>query len=248
MISTQFKKTVIKLLKNDYDITCHAISMSEHEHATYQEYSLSCSSNRKVFFLTLLVTICPVDSSSNLHTFYIFSKSDCVDCIPQFKEKIKHDLIIDAMKEVRHVLSYIDPVYNFQLEHVRVTLISGIYFVGSSYFEIKTIKSLIEAASVVKVYDFSNSGKVCSNVDITGNLINLQPWKLYGIHPTFEEFSIVDMSGLETFKSNLAKSIVLFFNENHKTADDYNDEESDYMPLNYDDLKRYLLVHTMANI
>jgi hypothetical protein len=70
----------------------------------------------------------------------------------------------------------------------------------------------------------------------------------YAVHPTFEEPSSLLSGDLEVFKANFAKSIVLFFNEHCRTADNHNDEEADYMPLNYEDLKRYLLVYKMSSI
>lgn len=248
MISKQFKKSIIKRLKDDYNVVCHSIRVENKEHNRYQEYSLSCSARHQMFTLSLIVNICPVDSPSQSYYFYVFSKSDFVDCIPNLNEKLRYNDVVDAIKEVRGVFSYINPAYEFRFEHSTVSLISGIYFVGSSYFEIKSIKSIIETTSVGKVYDFINSGRLSTNINITDNNIYVSPWMPYAVHPTFEEPSNLLSGDLDVFKANFAKSVVLFFNEHCRTADNHNDEEADYMPLSYEDLKRYLLVHKMTSI
>jgi len=248
MISKQFKKSIIKRLKDDYNVACHSIRMDSKEHNRYQEYTLSCFIQHRPFKLSLILNICPVDSPNESYSFYVFAKPDCVDCIPDLNEKTLYSDVVNAITEVRDVFSYLNSAYEFIFEHNTVTLISGIYLVSPSYFEIKFIKSAIETSSVVKVYDFINSGRLCTNINITANEIFVSPWKPYAVHPTFKKSSNLLSGDSVNFKANFAKSVLLFFNENCRTSDEYDDEEADYMSLNYEDLKRYLLVKKMTII
>lgn len=248
MISTQFKKSIIKRLKDDYNVVCHSIRMEDKDHNSYQEYSLSCSARHQLFTLNLILNICPVDSPNESYYFYVFAKSDCVDNIPHLKDKLHYENVVDAIQEVRDVLNYISPLYEFKFLHNDVTIISGIYFEGSSYFEIKSLKNVLDINSVIMLYDFINSGRLCSQIKITDNKIYVSPCISHCVHPTFTEYSSILSGDLYVFKANFAKSVVLFFNENCRTADNHNDEEDDYLPLNYEDLKRYLLVHNMCAI
>lgn len=247
MISNRFKKTVIKRLKTDYGIVCHSIKMKEHSRGC-QTYDLSCSANRKLFSLTLVVNTCPVDSPSHLYFFNVYSKSDSLDCIPNLKEKMNLNLVFESIDEVLKDFSYIDSSYVFRFEHETVTLLSGLYIVGSSYFEIKSIKNILSSASHLKIYNFSNTGKICSSIEINDNKILVSLWHTYAVNPTFHKNCLIENGGLEIFKANLAKSILLFLNEHPISADNHNDNEEDYMSLTYDEIQRYLLVYKMIEI
>lgn len=247
MISTQFKKTVIKRLKNDYDIVCHSIEIKDHSRGC-QKYSLICSSNRKIFSLSLIVNTCPVDSPSNLYFFNVYSETDCLDCIPNLKEKMNLNIVFESIDKVLKDFSYLDSSYVFRFEHDTVTLLSGLYLIGSSYFEIKSIKNIFSTTSHLKIYNFLNNGKICSNIAINNNKILVSPLKFNNINKTFNQHSIIGTDGLDIFKANLAKSILLFLNENHVLAENHNEIEDDYMSLNYDEIQRYLLVYKMIEI
>lgn len=248
MISTQFKKKVIKFLENEYNIVCHAISMKDQINKEYQEYSLSCETNLKLFNMTLRVNICHVDAPSGLHSFHVFLASDSVDFVYNLKEQITYDIVRDAISEVRNIFSYLSPRFGFLFINTTVTLITGIYFVGSSYFELKSIKSVVDTTHVVNIYDCIKSEQRCSNINIINNAIYVYPWITYTVYPTFKEPSSLLSGDLELFKANFAKNVILFLNKNYRTADEHNNEEADYMPLNYEDLKRYLLVYKMSSI
>jgi hypothetical protein len=248
MISSKFKKTVVKHLKTDYDIDCYRVSMCYDEAKRSQNFTLFCSYNRKMFELTLAVNLCTVDSLSHCYSFTVFAKADCIDCLPQLTSSINPDIIVDSIQEVREVLSYINHDYSFKMDHRMVILISGTYLVGSSYFEIKTIKSSVETISFIKLHDFFDKGTECAYLNIVGNTVVVQPSTSCSDINQFKQQSVIEVGGMTTFKKNLAKCIIFHLNKHHKTSDYYNDDEADYMPLNYDDLKRYLLVHSMVNI
>jgi len=238
MISNRFKKTVIKRLKTDYDVVCHGIELTD-QSSVYHTYSLSCSANRRLFSLTLLVAICPVDSPNHLYTFEVSAQPDCLDCIPNIEEKMKINLVFKAISEVREDYSYLEPFYEFRLEHNSITLLSGQYLVGSSYFEIKTTISKISTTSFLKIYNFENHRALtCAAVTIDDKKIFVRPWTMDQINHTFCQHGIIESGGLDPFKANLAKCVFLFFN----------DTEDDYMQLDYIDMKRYLLVFKMEAI
>lgn len=238
MISNRFKKTVIKRLKTDYDVVCHGIELTD-QSSVYHTYSLSCSANRKLFSLTLLVANCPVDSPNHLYTFEVYTRPDCLDCIPNIEEKMKISLVFNAIAEVREDYSYLQPSYEFRLEHSSITLLNGQYFVGSSYFEMKSITNKISTTSCVKIYNFdAHRHLTCAAVNIDDNKIFVRPWTMKHINPTFLQHGLIETGGLDMFKANLAKSFFLFFN----------DTDDDYMQLDYTDMKRYLLVFKMEAI
>ena len=239
MISNRFKKTVIKRLKTDYDVVCHGIEMTN-ESSVYQTYLLSCSASRRLFSLKLMVAICPVDTPSHLYTFEVSVQHECLYFIPNISEKIKLDFIFTALAEVREDFSYLEPSYEFRFVHNSITLLSGQYFVGSSYFEIKSINNKIATTSCIKIYNFENQRTLtCAAVNIDDNKIFIRPWTIEKeINPTFFQHGIIEVGGLDTFKANLAKCVFLFFN----------DDEDDYMQLDYTDMKRYLLVFKMEAI
>lgn len=238
MISNRFKKTVIKRLKTDYDVVCHGIEMTN-ESSVYQTYSLSCSANRRLFALKLMVAIYPVDTPSHFYTFEVSAQPNCLDCIPNIEEKMKINLVFEAIDEVREDYSYLEKSYEFRLEHNSITLLSGQYILGSSYFEIKNIINKISTTSCVKIYNFdAHRHLTCAAVNIDDNKIFVRPWTMQQINPTFLEHGIIEVGGLDTFKANLAKSVFLFFN----------DTDDDYMQLDYTDMKRFLLVFKMEYI
>lgn len=248
MISTQFEKRIKKHLKDDYDINCYRISMCYKESKRSQNFTIFCSYNRKMFELTLSVNLCTVDSLEQCYSFTVFAKADCIDCLPHLKSNINPDIIVDSIQEVREVLSYINHDYSFKMDHRMVILISGTYLVGSSYFEIKTIKSSVETISFIKLHDFFDKGTDCAYLNIVGNTVVVEPSTSCSDINQFKQRSVIEVGGMTTFKTNLTKCIIFHLNKHHKTSDYYNDDEADYMPLNYDDLKRYLLVHSMVNI
>ena len=238
MISNRFKKTVIKRLKTDYDVVCHGIELTD-QSSVYHTYSLSCSASCRLFSLTLLVANCPVDSPNHFYTFEVYSKHECLYFIPNISEKMNLNILFKALAEVREDFSYLDPSYEFRLEHTSITLLSGQYFVGSSYFEIKSIISKISTTSCFKIYNFKNRRDLtCAAMNIDGDKIFVRPWTIDKIDPVFCQYGIIESSGLDTFKANLAKCVFLFFN----------DTEDDYIQLDYTDMKRYLLVFKMETI
>lgn len=238
MISKQFKKTIIKRLKTDYDVVCHGIELTDVS-TVYQTYSLSCSANRRVFSLKLMVAICPVDTPSRLYTFEVCVQHECLYFITNISAKMKIDLLFKAIAEVREDFSYLNPSYEFRLPHNSITLLSGQYFVGSSYFEIKSIINKILTISCLQIYNFeSDRALTCAAINIDGDKISVRPWTMKQINPIFLQHSLIEVGGLDIFKANLAKCVFLFFN----------DTEDDYMQLDYTDMKRYLLVYKMESI
>lgn len=239
MISKKFMSVVMKKLKSDYNIICHSIRLNENSQKGFQTYSLSCSGNKEIFSLDMKVSLCPVDSPSHLYTFEVYSMADGINFIPQLKSRTDFSSIRNAINDVRLDFSYLDENYEFILNHKSFTLLSGQYFVGSSYFEIKSIQNIVAAKSSLVIRNFETERYLhCSSINISDNKIFVSPWTSDNHHPTFNQYDLIEDGGLDTFKANLAKTVFLFFN----------DTEDDYMQLDYTDMKRYLLVYKMIAI
>lgn len=239
MISKKFMSLVRKKLKIDYNIICHSIRLNDHAKKDFQTYSLSCSSNKKLFSLDMRVSLCPVDSPSHLYTFEVYSMAAGIKFIPQLKARTDFSMVRNAINDVRLDFNYLDENYEFVFDHKRFTLLTGQYFVGSSYFEIKSIQNVVASTSCLIIRNFATERQLhCSSINISDNKIFVRPWISDSPHTIFNQYDIIENGGLDTFKANLAKTVFLFFN----------DTEDDYMQLDYTDMKRYLLVYKMIAI
>lgn len=119
-----------------------------------------------------MVANCPVDSPSHLYTFEVYVQHDCLYFITNIAEKMKLDLLFKAIAEVREDFSYLEQSYEFRFAHNSITLLSGQYFVGSSYFEIRSIINKISTVSSFKIYNFENQRALtCAAITIDGDKI-----------------------------------------------------------------------------
>lgn len=246
MISKAFKKTIKDTLKKEYGVDCNRMIVYPHQDNYQQDYTLHCSDGK--FKSVLRLTLHSGIQADNKYTncFYVFAEELNMECSPVLIEKSFPTIVIDAMEEVRSLFSYLNPYYSYMLEHSKICLIFGHFNTSDKGIDIKDILIRIETTSTIKFYNSLDVVKVCAYLSMIGNEILIKPVKNYCKDTFFQVPVILEPTTIDVFKSNYAKSLLFFMNDRYKST--YNDKEEDYMHLNYEDLKRYLLVHTMEKI
>lgn len=245
MISNNFKKTIKNTLKKDYNIDCYRISTDPYQNAYNQNYTIHCSFAGVKFTLQLIIDLCLTDMPSDRYSFTVVSEERYIHSIVTMMDNSRSDLINSSMSEVRNLFSYLNPCYTFRLEHQKIYMISGTYLVGSSCFEIKTIKSKISTVSVIKFNNSTDKEKACIRLNIVDKNIFVKPLHDYYNNTIFQVGSVLEDDKMDIFKANFAKCILLYFNDN---SDDHNDIIDNYIDLDYSDMKRYLLINEMEKI
>jgi hypothetical protein len=121
---------------------------------------------------------------------------------------------------------------------------SGTYSDMVDGFVIETLLSTVDTESRISYYrpaqSIGSSYAFCS-IKIKGDNLYIRPIKGYETHTTFDNPITLDNAGIDTFKAQFLKCLLIYIN-----SEEYN--EADYINLNYDEFKRYFLVLEMKKI
>lgn len=247
MLSSDFKKQVTNVLKNEYDIECHRMSDLT-DYGDSRQTILHCSYQGEKFTMMLFLYVDKGDYDGVVGSFRILLPEMYTRKIESVNKKINICLIDDSVKEVCKEMGQFLTPYHFSFLHFRIDLIKGMYIKNGKYFDIKKIESRIESDSYINIHTNQDAGQKCCDVKIIHNEIMLKPEIYFEDKSIFREFSTLVSGGMDVFKANLVKAVIFYVQTRFSDEKRFEVDIDTYLPLNYAELKQQFLVYQMEVI
>lgn len=247
MLSSDFKQKVTNILKNEYDIDCHRFSPLPN-YGDFRWSTLHCSQNGEKFSMMLRLTVDKGEHDGVVGVFKVILSEMYAHKIESINKKINLDLINENVQEVCKEMTPYLSGYRFLFLHSNIDLIKGLYIKDGQYFNIKKIESSIESDSHIILHNNFNAGFPCCDVKIINNEIMIKPDEKFRDEPSFKEHSMLVDGGMDVFKANLMKSVIIYRQYGQFYEDRYKLDVDIYLPLTYEELKKQFLVNAMAHI
>lgn len=248
MLSNKFKNIIKDSLKNEYDIDCHRISLIADYGYPCREAVLHCSHQNEKFTLSLMLNVTQGVFEGVIGTFNIIIPEMFSLKIATVNKKINLELIKESLQESRSQMVNLNPMYSVDFEHSSISIINGKYIYHDKAFNIQKIDLNVYSSSRIKVYNSLDSGNVFCRVFILGDKIIIEPESGYDDEPVFKEASMLYPGGMNTFKANLIKSLLIYFEKRYEGDDDFKIPFDNLLSLNYADLQQEFLVIKMQQI
>jgi hypothetical protein len=254
MLSDAFKKTIKESLKINYDIDCYRISSVSYYDAKFRGATLHCSHNDKNFTLIMLINVEFGSFEGVTGQFNIFVPEMFTAGIDSINTKINLSLIKDSISEVRRDMSLLLDAHFFQFKHHEISLIKGTYIKNDDFFHIKKIETKIESDSFIKnctsLYFDEDFCEDCCCVQIIGNEIFVTPTTTFDDSDSiFKKPSTLISSGMDVFKANFVKSVLLHLQIKYKNEEEsYKFNVDTIIPLTYQEILQEFLVLKMEEI
>lgn len=246
MLNPSFEKVIIDLLKTHYDLQICNIKELSNEKDSYKTFRFHGKEQKTYSSYPLrMILETRNDKDTEYHSFHIFGEDrNCRSCV-SINEKIYPSVIQKALVDIKNEVPkfLMDSRFIYLLGHYNISLISGNYYNNGTDIVVTDVLPLVDTVS--NIYFFipglsMSSYNFCS-VNIKGYKLYIRPIKGYETESTFDSPITLDNDGIDTFKAQFLKCLLIYIN-----SDLYN--EADYLNLNYEDLKKYFLVLEMKEI
>lgn len=245
MLNPAFEKTIVDLLRTNYDLEIRHIKELSNEKDDYRTFRIPCREIKTYFSCPLRMTLKTHKNGGIEHySFHIFSENINGSSILDINEKINpsviHKALVDVKNEVPKFL--MDSRFIYLLGHNRISFISGSYYNYGSDIVVTDLIPIIDTFSYIFFFspDISSIYNFCS-VNIKGDKLHIRPIKGYDNDTAFNKPVTFDDDGIKLFKAYLLKCLLIYCNSELFNT-------SDYLHLDYDAMKKYLLLLEMAKI
>jgi hypothetical protein len=247
MISTTFENIIKNELRLHYDLNLSGIVEVASQLPFYKDFRLRCKADGCLYLLRLRINFRDDNNQKN-QSFSIFIEAvnNGNNFWNNVWKKVYPSTIEKSLTEVRKEIFFVDERFGYMLGHDKISLMSGTYSDSDSDsgLVIETLLSMVETESYISYYQPARSiGSAYSfcAIKIKDDKLYIRPIKGYETETAFDIPIPLDNTGVDIFKAQLFKCLLIYIN-----SEQYN--EADYLNLNYEDIKKYFLVLEMKEI
>lgn len=244
MISPSFENTIKDELRLHYDLNLCSLDEVVSHLPFYKDFRLRCKADGCLYLLRLRINFRDENNQKN-KSFDIFSERvNCTHFWNNIWKKIYPSTIEKSLTEVRKEIFFVDERFGYMLIHDKVSLMSGTYSDTKCGLVIETLLSTVETESHLSYHQPSlsiGSAYAFCSIKIKADNLYIRPIKGYETETTFDIPIPLNNTGVDIFKTQLFKCLLIYIN-----SEQYN--EADYLNLNYEDIKKYFLVLEMKEI
>lgn len=246
MLDQAFEKNIIDLLKTHYDLQlCHIKELSN-EADDYKTFRLRCKDNQSDSYYPIRMILESYNYENiRYHNFHVFSEDKTCRSSIVIDKKIYPSVIQKALADIKNEVPefLMDSSFIYLLSHDNISLISGSYYYNGSDIVVTHLNPIVETVS--DIFFFSpnrpSSTYTFCLVNIKGDKLYIRPIKGYDNDTAFNKPVTFDDDGIKLFKAYLLKCLLIYCNSELFNT-------SDYLHLDYDAMKKYLLLLEMAKI
>lgn len=251
MLNPAFEKTIVDLLRTNYDLEIRDIKELSNEKDDYRTFRVPCRDIKTYFAYPLRMTLkTHKDEGMEYYSFHIFSETINGSSLVDINEKIYPSVIQKALVDVKNEVPkfLMDSSFIYMLHHIQISLITGNYHNTGNDIVITGLTPIIDTFSNIFFFspNLANSTYTFCSVNIKGDKLYIRPIKGYDNDPAFDKPVTFDDAGIKLFKASLFKCLLIFCNLIFCNTGLYN--EADFMNLDYEAMKNYLLLLEMEKI
>lgn len=244
MINTAFENTIKDELRLNYDLNLYSLVEVVSHLPFYKDFRLHCKADFSHYLLRLRINFRD-DNNQKTQSFSIFiERVNDNHFWNNVYNKIYPDTIKKSLTEVRKEIFFVDDQFGYLLIHDNVSLMSGTYSNTDDGLVIETLFSIVETQSHLSYHQtglsIGSSYAFCS-INIKADKLYIRPIKGYDTDTAFDHPITLDNIGIEAFKAQFFKCLLIYIN-----SEQYN--EADYINLNYEEIKQYFLILEMKEI
>lgn len=245
MISSTFENTIKDELRIHYDLNlCSLVEVVSHL-PFYKDFRLHCKADYGHYLLRLRINFRDENNQKNQYfSIFIEAVNNGNNFWNNVWKKVYPSTIEKSLTDVRKEIFFVDERFGYMLIHDKVSLMSGTYSDSDAGLVIETLLSMVETESHISYYQPARSiGSAYSfcSIKIKADNFYIRPIKGYETETAFDVPIPLDKAGVDIFKAQLFKCLLIYIN-----SEQYN--EADYLNLNYEDIKKYFLVLEMKEI
>lgn len=246
MLNPAFEKTIVDLLRTNYDFEIRHIKELSNEKDDYRTFRVPCRDIKTYFSYPLRMTLkTHKDGGMEYYSFHIFSENINGSSLVDINEKIYPSVIQKALVDVKNEVPkfLMDSSFIYMLYHNQISLITGTYHNTGTDIVVTDLIPIIDTFSNIFFFspDLANSTYTFCSVNIKGDKLYIRPIKGYDNDPAFDKPVTFDDDGIKLFKAYLLKCLLIYSNSELFNT-------SDYLHLDYESMKKYLLLLEMAKI
>ena len=245
MISPAFENAIKDELRINYDLNLSSLVEVANHLPFYKDFRLRCKVDGYLYSLRLRINFRD-DNNQKDKSFCIFIEgvNNGHNYWNNVWKKVYPSTIEKSLTELRKEIFFVDEQFGYMLAHDKILLMSGTYSDTVDGIVIETLLSMVETESHISYYrparSIGSSYAFCS-IKIKADNFYIRPIKGYETEISFDDPITLDNAGIDTFKAQFFKCLLIYIN-----SEEYN--EADYMNLNYEEFKRYFLVLEMKEI
>jgi hypothetical protein len=245
MISSSFENTIKDELRLHYDLNlCSLVEISSNLPFD-KDFRLRCKTEGCFYSLRLRINFRD-DNNQKDKSFSIFIEgvNNGNNYWNNVWKKVYPSTIEKSLAELRKEIFFVDERFGYMLVHDIISLMSGTYSDTDDGLVIETLLSTVDTESHLSYHQPSlsiGSSYAFGAIQIKGDKLYIRPIKGYETEAAFDIPIPLDNTGVDIFKAQLFKCLLIYIN-----SEQYN--EADYLNLNYEDIKKYFLVLEMKEI
>lgn len=130
MLNPAFEKTIVDLLRTNYDLEIRDIKELSNEKDDYRTFRVPCRYIKTYFAYPLRMTLkTHKDGGMEYYSFHIFSETINGSSLVDINEKIYPAVIQKALVDIKNEVPkfLMDSSFIYMLHHIQISLITGTY-------------------------------------------------------------------------------------------------------------------------